>query len=237
MRIIINHLTRMQAGYFCVAGIDEATGRHVRPTLGGSRLTTNLLAYHGGLFDLATCIDLGAVTPVGQPPELEDHQFDPRVSVKVAALPGDQFWGHLLQMAQPRLSALFGPDLTQQGRSAVVGIGKGTASLGCLVPTGIPVLTLQQQGTRPARLRMQFSDGILHLDLGVTDIRLYQSDHVTPNPEAVQAVNQYLAEGRRAILSLGLTRPYASSEEYTPVHWLQVNNIHLAEFPEWRLRQ
>ena len=31
MKIVVNHLTRMQRGYICVAGINPDTGHHVRP--------------------------------------------------------------------------------------------------------------------------------------------------------------------------------------------------------------
>jgi hypothetical protein len=31
MQIIVNHLTRMQVGYICVAGINTANNQHVRP--------------------------------------------------------------------------------------------------------------------------------------------------------------------------------------------------------------
>jgi hypothetical protein len=35
MQLIINHLTRMQPGYFCTAGIEPSTGLHVRPIVSG----------------------------------------------------------------------------------------------------------------------------------------------------------------------------------------------------------
>jgi hypothetical protein len=38
MQIVINHLTRMQRGFMCVAGVDLATGRHVRPVLASQLL-------------------------------------------------------------------------------------------------------------------------------------------------------------------------------------------------------
>jgi hypothetical protein len=53
MRIIVNHLTRMQPGYICVAGVDVSSGQHVRPELRG-RLTTDLLTLNGGPFDIAS---------------------------------------------------------------------------------------------------------------------------------------------------------------------------------------
>ena len=32
MRIVVNHLTRMQSGYICVAGIDVQDNQHIRST-------------------------------------------------------------------------------------------------------------------------------------------------------------------------------------------------------------
>jgi hypothetical protein len=46
MRIVVNHLTRMQPGYICVAGMERQGGRHVRPVLAGGRWTR---AYLGRL--------------------------------------------------------------------------------------------------------------------------------------------------------------------------------------------
>src|SRR5260370_42124155 len=50
--LVINHLTRMQQGYICVAGVDLETGRHVRPVLRRRMGTVNLVR-NGGLFDMA----------------------------------------------------------------------------------------------------------------------------------------------------------------------------------------
>ena len=44
MKIVVNHLTRMQLGRICVAGVDMATGKHVRPLLRDVRLSTQRLA-------------------------------------------------------------------------------------------------------------------------------------------------------------------------------------------------
>ena len=67
----------MQPGYFCVAGIDVNTPRHIRPVLRHGRLTTDLLRTNGGPFDLGAVVDLGPTTNAGRAPELEDHRFDP----------------------------------------------------------------------------------------------------------------------------------------------------------------
>ncbi|HEX5442144.1 MAG TPA: hypothetical protein VFW76_14745, partial [Ktedonobacterales bacterium] len=74
MRIIVNHLTRMQPGYICVAGVDLQTGKHVRPVQLG-RLSRTRLTRFGGPFDIATLVDLGRVEYVGAAPKVEDYRF------------------------------------------------------------------------------------------------------------------------------------------------------------------
>ena len=67
----------MQPGYFCAAGVDPETGKHVRPVLRRGRLTIDLLSTNGGPFDVGSVLDLGSTTGTGRAPELEDHRFDP----------------------------------------------------------------------------------------------------------------------------------------------------------------
>src|SRR5687768_2906304 len=92
MRLVINHVTRMQPGYICVAGIDVRTNQHVRPVLHRSRLTTDLLARNGGAFDIGRVVDLEPAEPSGSVPEIEDHIFDPGRVVAVEELDPDSFW-------------------------------------------------------------------------------------------------------------------------------------------------
>jgi hypothetical protein len=135
-RIVVNHLTRMKPGYICVAGLDLVTGRHVRPVLPG-RLTTALLARHGGPFDIASIVDLGPTQYCGQAPETEDHLFDPRRVTRIGTMGPEEFWKRLVAASATRLVDIFGHDLTQQGSSSAgVPPGKGIASLGCLFPKG-----------------------------------------------------------------------------------------------------
>ena len=37
------------------------------------------------------------------------------------------------------------------------------------------------------------------------------------------------------MLGVGLTRPFAPTAGEPPLHWLQVNNLHLEDDPAWRL--
>ena len=235
MRIVVNHLTRMQPGFICVAGLDAETSAHVRPTTSG-RLSTRLLARHGGPFELGALVDLGPTYRAGRPPETEDYTFQPRLARRIGYLPPIELWERLLAVSATRLRDSFGPELTQRGaRSAAVDAGRGRASLGCLLPAGPPALYVQPRPGRPDQVRLRVSDGQLALDLGVTDIRLYGDDHATPDRECIEQVAARLRGGVETVLAVGLTRASAGTPDYPPVHWLQVNSIHLADDPGWRL--
>ena len=73
MKIVVTHLTRMQRGTVCVAGLDVETGRHVRPVQPMGVLQSRLTTPRGGPFDMATIVDLGVTRPVPSPPEVEDE--------------------------------------------------------------------------------------------------------------------------------------------------------------------
>jgi len=194
MRLLVNHLTRMAAGYFCVAGLDVANGKHVRPVLLG-RLPQSLLRVHGGAFDMADVVDLGQVQPRPQRPELQ----------------------------------MFG------SRGACgVNQGKGRASLGVLRPSEQPALELRTGFSGGKEIRIKISDGVLNPFISLTDIRFYENDHVTPNKKAIERAQQRLEAGEGVLLSVGLTRAYPTAH-YGTIHSLQVNNIHFAKKPDWRL--
>lgn len=53
MKIAVTHLTRMQRGYVCVAGVNVDTGEHIRPVLSNSRLRDTVCAGRSGPFDTA----------------------------------------------------------------------------------------------------------------------------------------------------------------------------------------
>jgi hypothetical protein len=189
------------------------------------------------VFDLARLVDLGRTTHRPARPEVEDHEFDPWRARALRTLGPDDFWKLLARGAQPSLAAIFGPDLRpHQTHSAVVDVGMGQASLGCLIPSQPPVLCIRQRPNKPPLVRMELADGAFGLDLSVTDIRLYGVDHSTPDPAAVNRVAARLADGEESLLSVGLTRAYAAPGSVAaPAHYLQVNTIHLRGDPTWQL--
>lgn len=229
MEIAINHLTRMQPGYICVAGIDAQSGTHVRPVIYG-RLSAALLARYGGPFALGAVVALGAVHAEGRPPEVEDQRFEPKRARRLRTLDSQAFWRLLRGAARPSVADIFGPELRPAGRAAALAAGHGIASLGCLVPSVPPQLALDPAG----KLRCTLSDGTLIANVSITDLRLYEDDYTTVRREAVERVAARLAAGVPAILSVGLTRPFQKPEGGEALHWLQVNNVHLEDEPLWQ---
>lgn len=232
MRILVNHLTRMQPGYICVAGIDLRTKTHVRPVLRRGRLTTDLLSTGGGPFDVGSVVDLGPTTSAGRAPEVEDHRFDPANARWLFDDDADGYWDALEGVAREGLEEIFGPALELWDESATVEVGEGRASLGCLKPERQPWLYVDHRGT----VRMVLDYLIPSVDLSVNDLRLYEKDQRTPRRDLVQIVQKRLEAGVGTILSVGLTRPWRKRGDSDELHWLQVNNIHLKDDPLWQLR-
>jgi hypothetical protein len=229
VRIVINHLTRMQPGFICAAGIDAESERHVRPVLRG-RLSHELLATHGGPFAIGTWVDLGPTIYAGSAPEVEDYAFTHHVTRAVSVASPTDFWSLLQRVAKPRLADIFGPGLDPNGGGYAIAKGRGLASLGCLIPTGQPELRVF--GTD--RLRLRSSDGALDVMLTVTDVRFYDGDEWSLQPTVVSDVQRRLQRGVPVVLSVGLTRPWQKPGDSEERHWLQVNGIHLADDPLWR---
>ncbi len=230
MQILVNHLTRMQPGFVCVAGVDVHTLKHVRPVLRYGRLTTDLLRRNGGPLDIASVVDLGPTAYAGHPPELEDHYFDPARAMWLFDDAPDDYWEFLNQIAQEGLTEIFGPALELWEESCTIDVGEGHASLGCFVPETQPWLYVDHRGT----VRMVLECLTPSVDLAVTDLRLYEKDHKTPRRNLVADVQQRIKAGVETILSLGLTRPWRKQGDTAERHWLQVNNIHLKDDPLWR---
>jgi hypothetical protein len=219
----------MQPGYICVAGIDPQCNEHVRPVLGGSRLTVNLLSRKGGVFDIAALVDLGPTRPSGSRPETEDHTFDSAQAVAVKTVTPDSFWNLLTALSTRTLGEIFGPELKAQRSGCAVDEGTGGASLGCLRTPTIPKMSVNSWG----KLRMKVSDGSLDADLSVTDLRFYAEDQQTVRSKVVLDVQRRITKGVPVILSVGLARAFRAQGDTARRHWLQVNNIHLEDDPTW----
>lgn len=229
MRIVIDHLTRMKPGFICVAGIDEAGHRYIRPVLaGGRRLSVDLAG--GTLFALGAAVDIAPATPCGAAPEVEDHVFEPSRTVNGGILSAKAFWASLSGMARPNLAGIFGRALHPQSNGCAVDEGQGTASLGALRPASPPTLSVNNYG----KIRLDLLDGGRTLDLSVTDLRLYKADQKTARVRTIQDIQRRIGEGVEVILSVGLARAYQARNDTGRRHWLQVNGIHLQDNPTWQ---
>ena len=233
MQIHVNHLTRMQPGYFCVAGLEVNATRHIRPVLRHGRLTIDLLSTGGGPFDIGAMVDLGPTTHAPHAPELEDHRFDPSSTHRLSDDDPDAYWSTLDGVAQESLEEIFGSALELWDESGTVDVGEGQASLGCLRPEKQPWLYVDHRGT----VRMVLDYLIPSVDLSVNDMRLYERDGRTPRRNLVDSVQRRLKAGVEIILSVGLTRPWQKWGDTEERHWLQVNNIHLEDNPLWQLKE
>lgn len=231
MQILICHLTRMQPGYICVAGIEMEARNPIRPHIRGQKLQRSHLVRHGGLFDMASIVDLGPVVNIGRAPEVEDRRFDLARARRIGDMEAGEFWQILLAAARPTLHSLFGPAFQYRGNKGVIEANQGQASLGCLIPIA-PLLYVD----RYDKIRMRLLDGDHWLDLSVTDLRLCEEDHVTPRRQVIQQVGRRIQQGVKPVLAVGLTRPWSKEDEGIPRHWLQVNNIHLEDDPRWAER-
>jgi hypothetical protein len=234
MRIVVNHLTRMSKGSVCVAGVDVETKTHVRPVLRVGQLPAELLASHGGPFDVAATVDLGPAMPRPEPPHVEDYLFTPSHAKRGPDVPEKAFWGLLNELKKPSLAAIFGPDLQSFGQTRGTEEEEGEASLGCLEPAQKPTIVLTNEGLGLQRIGMRFVDRGLVVNAPVTDIRLYKADCITPDPERVEAAAKIIEKSGHVLLSVGLTRAFSSVPGEPPVHWLQVNNFHVKEYPALR---
>lgn len=230
MKILVNHLTRMQPGYVCVAGIDLDSRKHIRPVLQYGRLGTDLLRRNGGPFDIGCIADIGPTAHVGRAPEVEDHRFEAERAYCEGDVPADYFWGVLRDTSREGLQVIFGRDIVRREVSCTVDTGKGRASLGCLAPKEQPSLYVNNYGS----IRMVFSWLDPPANLSVTDLRLYKEDHKTPRRDLVAEMQQRIESGVEVILSVGLTRLWRKQDDTAERHWLQVNNIHLKDNPLWQ---
>ena len=224
MEIVVNHLTRMEPGYICVAGINVSSKQHIRPVLSG-RLKTDLLAVNGGPFALASLVDLGPVRYCGYAPEVEDHYFNPQNVRVIRNLSPEEFWELLQHVARRGIMDIFGSAIRSSGNGCVVEVRTGEASLGCLIPATQPKLFVNPFGS----VRVIVTDGTFTLDLSVTDIHLCEADHKTPKKSLINQINSRMQRGTPVILSIGLTRPWKKPDDTVERHWLQVNNIHLKQ--------
>ncbi len=227
MIIVINHLTRMKPPSICMAGIDESTGRHVRPMLGDwKKIPNTVLAEHGGPVRIGARVDLGFTRATPTPPEIEDHEFQLNRLRFLEMVDAGAFWAMQERLAKTELRAVFGDELRAIGaRGCGLPQGRGAASLGCFSPKRPPVLFARHRPDRPPQVRMILTDGEFHVDAGVTDLRLYEADLLTPREHVCRYIADGIRRRVRVILAMGLCRAFAKTPLDDPMHYVQVNNV------------
>lgn len=234
-QVVINHLTRMEPGRICVAGLELAAARHLRLVLPRGSLRVDHLARYGGPFDMGHIIACRHGRPKPTPPHVEDYVLPlERLRLAGVAAPAE-FWDLLLRISKTSLQEIFGEALGRLGASSYgTAAGQGQASLGCLRLKKRPELYVGGRPERP-QVRLRFTDGELQVDAPITDLRLYGENYYSLLPQQVAATQEKLRTSRGLILSLGLSRAFAATPEHPPTHWLQVNNLHFLEQPLWQL--
>jgi hypothetical protein len=220
----------------CVAGIEVETGIHIRPIVGRQDILEYNMVGQDQLFRLGRIIDLGWCIQRGQPPEVEDVFFKPRNAVLVQDLLVNEFWQRLEEVAESSLEAIFGNELQSIGRTFALGQGEGRASLGELRSKGVR-LELRHSDDGP-KLRARFEcPGLVTVpSVPVTDLRFFTQSNGSyiVQTELVDRINGRLESEDHVILSVGLSRAWSASSEGEPMHWLQINSIHLESDPLWK---
>jgi hypothetical protein len=228
MRIVVNHLTRMDAPRICIAGLDPATGQHVRPvTERAAPLTRSLLCEEGGELDLGILLDLGELTPTPSPPETEDHLLRSRRPHALGQVSPNRYLELLRQHAHESIHAIFGPDLIRHSWNYAVDRNRGSCSLGILRLRRRAGLEVDRYGKLRLKLAIEHKTAFLP----VTDVRFVAADHRTIKTDVVADVAARMHRGVEVLLMVGLSREFAKPGDDHERHWLQVNGICLADRP------
>lgn len=231
MRIVVNHLTRMDDDHICIAGINPDNSTHVRPvTSKEDPLTTGLLKQNGGPLAMGATIEIGEAVPRPVSPEVEDHRTHAAAITAAEHDLGRPFTALLRDVAEPSLEAIFGPELKPVLSAAYgVEVGEGRASLGVAYFEN-KWLKLEVDGYGKLRL---ISHAPANLDRkwdrpAVNAVEFYESDNRTVDSESVSAANERLESRPGVFVMYGLTRPRQIGGIDRELHWLQVNGLHFA---------
>jgi hypothetical protein len=224
VRLVVNHVTRMTGSRICVAGIDTATYKHVRPVTPPSDLLTRaLLRENGGPFGAGALVDIGSVVAAPNAPETEDHEFDATCAKRVSDVGEGAYLELLGAIGEADIQAAFGSALVEvRPCKFAVPADRGERSL-AVVPVVAPELR-----TRNDKLYLQLNAPATPADLRVTDVRFYTVD-LTIRRDVVDDVNRRLAAGTRAYAMLGLARAIRDDATGQDLHWLMANGLCLVD--------
>lgn len=218
--IVVTHLTRMRGGHICIAGLDTTSNKHVRPVLGRA-IERAFLTQGSSEIRIGSTIQFARMTPVPNPPEIEDCLFQIEECTLMGQVSVADIRKFCSNVARIQLTDIFGPLLHRNGRTWALPEGQGAASLGVLRGAVVGAPHVDGYGN----VRMTVDDGAGQATVPVTDLRLFKDDGETPNQRAILEM-KVVMRNRDVLLSVGVGRAWARDNE-APVHWLQVNNIHV----------
>jgi hypothetical protein len=228
VQIVLNHVTRFKGTRICIAGVELAELKHVRPTTPSSDpITRELLSDEGVPVQVGALLDIGEATPAPSAPETEDHLFATSDTELVEMLDGDTYLELLKSISDPDIQSAFGPSLHRVGKGYAIDAGKGERSLAVVIVRETPALAVDSYG----KLRLTIPDMDHAPALSVTDVRFVETDHKTIRTDIVKEVNDRLAGGVETFLMLGLARAFRLPWDDQERHWLQVNGLCLVDRP------
>jgi hypothetical protein len=147
VQIVLNHVTRLKGARICIAGVELAELKHVRPTTPSSDLITReLLSDEGGPVQVGVLLDIGEVIPVPSAPETEDHVFATSDVELVEMLDGNTYLELLTSISDPDIQSAFGPSLHRVSKGYAIDAGKGKRSLAVVRVNEAPTLAVDSYG-------------------------------------------------------------------------------------------
>jgi hypothetical protein len=218
----------MQAPRICIAGINPASYRHVRPTTPPTDLIKRpLVREELGPIVMGALVDIGPVTPTPSPPESEDHAFRTADLAYVRDLDDREFLDLLDEVRDADIQTAFGPELKNVRRGYAIEAGSGERSLAVVRACEPPTLIVDRYG----KLRLRVRDLEPAPNLSVADVRFYGSDHKTIRKDVVEDVNDRIEDGIGLFLMLGLAHAKKMPWDDRERHWLQLNGLVLEDRP------
>lgn len=233
-QLAVTDLTRMQRGYVCVAGIDEA-GQCIR--LHMPRVHEQDLVQHGvpTLFPSAwVACDLMDARPA--PPHTEDYRYAKGSIRFVRRLPVDQWLALLEKSVFASVADIFEQPIVHEA-GYYVRDEQGPRSVGSVVPAAIHEVWYGPDAYKSWDYRLGFYDAAdTYYRLKITDLTWHRYCDTLRGPDtqppaiAARLTQQLKAQCKAGgiFLRIGLSRGW---REHPDRCYLQVNGIHT--FPDY----
>jgi hypothetical protein len=228
--LVITDLTRMSAGYVCVAGYAN-NGQAIR--LATPRLHEAELAPGGKpLVFPGAEITCEVLEHLPDPPHTEDHSFDPYSLRTVRRLP-DMAWQAVLERSVFKsVSDIFEQPITHDA-GYYLSDGHGPRSLGAIRPRGLAPASYSMSADGTWSYRIGFYDQVGEFyRLKITDLTWNAYCEYlrgpTMDPKGVAAHLTQILKSRHVYLRVGLSRKWA---KFPGRCYLQVNGVYT--FPDY----